>query len=90
MATSGRIQHHPTARAGRRPSSLSLQEKLKNAKWRKANPEVGAPPTATWTWKSINRKSAKENVRRLQERIAKATQLGKFNKVKALQRLLTC
>lgn len=54
-----------------------------------ANPNVGASPTTTWTWKSIDWKSARENVRRLQERIAKATQLGKFNKVKALQRLLT-
>ncbi len=54
-----------------------------------ANPNVGASPTTTWTWKSIDWKSAKENVRRLQERIAKATQLGKFNKVKVLQRLLT-
>jgi RNA-directed DNA polymerase len=53
------------------------------------NPKVGAPPTAAWTWKSIDWKSAKETVRRLQERIAKATQLGKFNKVKVLQRLLT-
>ena len=54
-----------------------------------AKPSVGASPTITWTWKSIDWKSAKENVRRLQERIAKATQLGKFNKVKALQKLLT-
>ena len=53
------------------------------------NPNVGASPTTTWTWKSIDWKSAKKNVRRLQERIAKATQLGKFNKVKVLQRLLT-
>src|SRR5436853_114438 len=53
------------------------------------NPKVGAPSTSTWTWKSINWKSAKENVRRLQVRIAKATQLGKYNKVKILQRLLT-
>lgn len=53
------------------------------------NPKVGASPTATWTWESIDWNSAKETVRRLQERIAKATQLGKFNKVKVLQRLLT-
>lgn len=53
------------------------------------NSKVGAPPTETLTWKSINWKSHRETVRRLQERIAKATQLGKFNKVKVLQRLLT-
>ena len=54
-----------------------------------ANPKVGALSTSTWTWKSIDWKSIKENVRRLQERIAKATQLGKYNKIKILQRLLT-
>lgn len=32
---------------------------------------------------------ARQNVRRLQERIVKATQEGRWNKVKALQRLLT-
>ena len=54
-----------------------------------ANPKVGAPPTTTLIWKSINWKYHREIVRRLQERIAKATRLGKFNKVKTLQRLLT-
>jgi len=40
-------------------------------------------------WHSINWQAAHENVRRLQARIVKATQAGKWNKVKALQRLLT-
>ena len=40
-------------------------------------------------WHSIDWQAAHENVRRLQARIVKATQAGKWNKVKALQRLLT-
>lgn len=40
-------------------------------------------------WHSIDWQSAHENVRRLQARIVKATQEGKWGKVKALQRLLT-
>ena len=40
-------------------------------------------------WHSINWNAVNENVRRLQARIVKATQAGRWNKVKALQRLLT-
>ena len=40
-------------------------------------------------WHSIDWQSAHENVRRLQVRIVKATQEGKWGKVKALQHLLT-
>lgn len=40
-------------------------------------------------WHSTDWQSAHENVRRLQARIVKATQEGRWNKVKALQRLLT-
>ncbi len=40
-------------------------------------------------WHSINWQQAHENVRRLQARIVKATQEGKWGKVKALQHLLT-
>jgi RNA-directed DNA polymerase len=40
-------------------------------------------------WHSIDWQTAHENVRRLQARIVKATQAGKWGKVKALQRLLT-
>lgn len=40
-------------------------------------------------WHSIDWQSAHENVRRLQVRIVKATQAGKWGKVKALQHLLT-
>jgi len=40
-------------------------------------------------WHTINWQAAHANVRRLQARIVKATQEGKWNKVKALQHLLT-
>jgi RNA-directed DNA polymerase len=40
-------------------------------------------------WYDIDFKRAYRNVRRLQARIVKATQEGRWNKVKALQRLLT-
>jgi RNA-directed DNA polymerase len=40
-------------------------------------------------WHAINWQAVNENVRRLQARIVKATQEGRPNKVKALQRLLT-
>jgi RNA-directed DNA polymerase len=40
-------------------------------------------------WHHINWSAVHGNVRRLQARIVKATQQGKWNKVKALQRLLT-
>jgi RNA-directed DNA polymerase len=43
----------------------------------------------TISWHAIDWQKAHENVRRLQVRIVKATQEGKWRKVKALQRLLT-
>ena len=44
----------------------------------------------TNAWNQINWSQCERNVRRLQARIVKATQEGRWNKVKALQRLLTC
>ena len=41
-------------------------------------------------WEQINWTQCERQVRRLQARIVKATQEGRWNKVKALQRLLTC
>jgi RNA-directed DNA polymerase len=40
-------------------------------------------------WDAINWHQVNDNVRRLQARIVKATKAGRYNKVKALQRLLT-
>ena len=52
-------------------------------------PSVGAPTDKPLDWHQINWRQAERTVRRLQIRIAQATQAGKWGKVKALQRLLT-
>ena len=54
-----------------------------------SNPSVGATPDTSVAWHQINWRQAERNVRRLQTRIAQATQAGRWGKVKALQRLLT-
>ena len=50
---------------------------------------TGASSHGVTDWHAIDWESANHNVRRLQARIVKATQEGKWGKVKALQRLLT-
>jgi RNA-directed DNA polymerase len=50
---------------------------------------VGAVSGRTVEWRSIDWRQAIRNVRRLQARIVKATTLGKWGRVKALQHLLT-
>jgi RNA-directed DNA polymerase len=52
-------------------------------------PSVGATTDTTLEWHQINWRQVERNVRRLQARIAQATQAGKWGRVKALQRLLT-
>jgi RNA-directed DNA polymerase len=54
-----------------------------------SDPSVGAVPNPAVAWHQINWRHAERNVRRLQTRIAQATQQGKWGKVKALQHLLT-
>lgn len=54
-----------------------------------SDPSVGAAPHEASDWHQINWRQVERNVRRLQTRIAQATQQGKWNKVQALQRLLT-
>lgn len=54
-----------------------------------ANSIAGAASHEEVDWHAINWQKAHENVRRLQARIVKATQQGKWGKVKALQRILT-
>jgi RNA-directed DNA polymerase len=54
-----------------------------------SDPSVCAPTDQAPRWHQINWRQAERNVRRLQTRIAQATQAGKWGKVKALQRLLT-
>jgi len=53
------------------------------------DPSVGATTDRPQDWHQINWRQAERTVRRLQIRIAQATQAGKWGKVKALQRLLT-
>ena len=50
---------------------------------------VCASPYGDMQWSDIDWAKCIKNVRRLQMRIVKATQVGRWNKVKALQRLLT-
>jgi hypothetical protein len=50
---------------------------------------AGAAPSAQEEWLAIDWQAAHLNVRRLQARIVKATQEGRWGRVKALQRLLT-
>lgn len=50
---------------------------------------AGAASREAVHWQSINWQQAHRNVRRLQARIVQATQAGRWNRVKALQRLLT-
>jgi RNA-directed DNA polymerase len=54
-----------------------------------SDPSIGATTDSTLTWHQINWRQAERTVRRLQTRIAQATQAGKWGKVKALQHLLT-
>jgi len=54
-----------------------------------ANTFAGAAPHNEVKWHRIDWSVAHRNVRRLQARIVKATQEGKWGKVKALQHLLT-
>jgi RNA-directed DNA polymerase len=51
--------------------------------------KAGAVNRETMDWDSIDWTRHQRNVSRLQSRIAKAAKAGKWNKVKALQHLLT-
>lgn len=53
------------------------------------DPSVGATADIHLVWHQINWRKAECTVRRLQSRIAQATQARRWGKVKALQRLLT-
>jgi RNA-directed DNA polymerase len=53
------------------------------------NPTVGAPSARFMNWKLIKWSEVKNQVRRLQLRIAKAIKLRRYDKAKALQWLLT-
>jgi RNA-directed DNA polymerase len=92
----------PTAKAGRLPPGLSSRERLQNqlmreSKWKPREACAPADEKMNWQkqeryaqqWEEIDWRQVQQNVRRLQARIVKATQAGRWGKVKALQRLLT-
>ena len=62
-------------------------EPSKEGKQMKA--DACAPPGGTVDWRQIEWQKVYQNTRRLQARIVKATQEGRWGKVKALQHLLT-
>jgi RNA-directed DNA polymerase len=66
-----------------------LDQQTQEAKQMTANTFAGAASHNEVKWHRINWSAVHGNVRRLQARIVKATQEGRWNKVKALQRLLT-
>jgi RNA-directed DNA polymerase len=51
--------------------------------------QAGAALDRSQTWETLNWETIEDEVRRLQARIVKAVQQGRWNKAKALQRLLT-
>src|SRR6201998_1541473 len=51
---------------------------------------VGAVSREAVKWHAIDWQAINRNVRRLQARIVQATKAGKWGRVRALQRLLTC
>src|SRR5947209_6115033 len=66
-----------------------MQMSTETAEVLTSGPSVGATTDMPLPWHQINWRQAERNVRRLQARIAQATQAGKWGRVKALQRLLT-
>jgi RNA-directed DNA polymerase len=66
-----------------------LEKPIQETKQMTEAKATGAVSRELEGWHDINLRRAYRNVRRLQARIVKATQEGRWNKVKALQRLLT-
>src|SRR2546421_5317210 len=66
-----------------------LDKQIQEAKQMTANTFAGAASRREVTWRTIDWSAVQRTVRRLQARIVKATQEGRWGKVKALQRLLT-
>jgi RNA-directed DNA polymerase len=67
----------------------TLGKRTQEAKQMTAAATAGAASRETVDWHAIDWQRAHQNVRRLQARIVKATQAGRWGKVKALQWLLT-
>ncbi len=85
----------PSAKAGPRPTGLSLRENMENRNYEEKQMTAvsiiltGASSAPNLTWHTINWKQVGKEVRRLQMRIAKAVREKRYGKVKALQWILT-
>jgi len=83
------------AKASRRPTGLSLRDKLENRKNEEKQMTAvniiltGAPSTPYTIWETMNWGQIGKQVQRLQFRIAKAVREKRYGKVKSLQWLLT-
>jgi hypothetical protein len=66
-----------------------LEKPTKETKQMTVAQTTGAVSHDVGGWHAINWQQAHTHVRRLQVRIVKATQAGRWNQVKSLQRLLT-
>jgi RNA-directed DNA polymerase len=82
------------AKAGRRPTGLSLQKNLENRKNEEKQMTAiqlvltGASSASYQNWLTINWERVIKEVQRLQMRIAKAVREKRYGKVRALQWLL--
>jgi RNA-directed DNA polymerase len=95
MPLGNRAETDPVSGAKASPllSGLSSRESMTNrpqdAKQMKTEQSVGAAFGIPSHWREIDWRSVSGDVRRLQVRIVKAVETGRWGKVKALQRLLT-
>lgn len=71
------------------PSRENMINRHKNAMQMTTEQSVGAASDTSVDWREIDWRSVNGSVRRLQVRIVKAVEAGRWGKVKALQRLLT-
>jgi RNA-directed DNA polymerase len=84
--------HHRTRKRAHFPEVLHARERGKSAheaKQMTTAKTVGAVSSEATEWHAIDWQAIQRNVRRLQVRIAQATKVGRWGKVRALQHLLT-
>ncbi len=85
----------PSAKAGRRPTGLSLQENKENYSYEEKQMTAmitslaGASSAFELTWETIDWQHVTKKVEQLQMRIAKAVREKRHGKVRALQWILT-
>jgi RNA-directed DNA polymerase len=71
------------------PSRENMTNRHEEAKQMTTEQSAGAASYTSVPWREIDWRTVNESVRRLQVRIVKAVEAGRWGKVKALQRLLT-